>query len=53
MMTHKRISFVKSGVRIFGYLIVVMSYPRTYLAGAFVFLIFSEVVGILEELGEK
>ena len=42
---HQLISFVKSGIRIAGYICL----PFHLIVGTFV-LIFSEVVGILEEL---
>ena len=42
---HQQISFIKSGVRILGYLCIPFS-----LLWAAVFLILSEVVGIIEEL---
>ena len=42
---HKIVSFIKSGVRILGYLLIPYSLPIA--AGV---LIFSEIVGILEEL---
>ena len=42
---HKIISFIKSGIRIVGYIFI----PFDLTSAAFV-LIFSEIVGILEEL---
>jgi len=42
---HQIVSFIKSGVRIFGYLLI----PFNLVAAAIV-LIFSEVIGIIEEL---
>lgn len=42
---HQTISFIKSGIRILGYMLV----PVSLIAAAFV-LIFSEIVGIYEEL---
>lgn len=46
-MSHQSISFVKSGVRILGYLCLGIIHPTT--AGI---LIASEVIGIVEELGQ-
>ena len=42
---HQRISFIKSGIRILGYVCIPFS-----LIGATVILILSEVVGVYEEL---
>jgi hypothetical protein len=42
---HQLISFIKSGVRIFGYAIIPFN-----LVWATIFLILSEVIGIVEEL---
>lgn len=42
---HQRISFLKSGIRIIGYLTIPFS-----LVGAMVVLTLSEIIGILEEL---
>ena len=42
---HRRISFLKSGIRIIGYVFIPFS-----LITATVFLVISEVVGIIEEL---
>jgi len=42
---HKIVSFIKSGVRIFGYLLIPFSLPLA--AGI---LVFSEIIGIIEEL---
>ena len=42
---HRQISFIKSGVRILGYAAIPFS-----LGWAVVFLILSEVIGIIEEL---
>ena len=42
---HKIISFIKSGVRIVGYLLILYSLPI-----AVGVLIFSELIGIIEEL---
>ena len=52
-MTHKKISFVKSAVRIVGYFMGLVAFHHTLLGGAFYVLILSEMVGIIEELGEK
>ena len=42
---HQIVSFIKSGIRIFGYILL----PFSVLAGASV-LVVSEVIGIIEEL---
>lgn len=42
---HRRISFIKSGIRIIGYLLI----PFDLITAAII-LIFSEIVGVLEEL---
>ena len=42
---HQFVSFIKSGIRIFGYILL----PFNILAGASV-LVVSEVIGIIEEL---
>ena len=42
---HQRISFLKSGIRIIGYITIPFS-----LTGAMVVLTMSEIIGILEEL---
>lgn len=42
---HKIISFIKSGIRILGYALIVVNIPAAVLI-----LILSEVVGIIEEL---
>ena len=42
---HQFVSFIKSGIRIFGYILL----PFSILAGASV-LVVSEVIGIIEEL---
>jgi hypothetical protein len=47
-LSHQTISFVKSGIRIFGYICLLDSLSLA----AFV-LIVSEVIGVLEEVGEK
>lgn len=47
-MTHKEISFIKSGIRLFGYLLL----PCTIIGAALV-LLASEVVGVWEEWNEK
>jgi hypothetical protein len=54
MSLHKKISFVKSVVRIFGYYaiwIALPDNPMMFFAG--LVLIVSECIGIVEELGEK
>jgi len=52
-MTHKNISFIKSAIRIIGYFMGLAAFHPTLLGRAFCVLIFSEVIGIIEELGEK
>ena len=47
-MTHKQISFIKSGIRIVGYILLV---PNLTLG--MIVLVVSEVVGILEEVNEE
>lgn len=47
-MTHKQISYIKSGIRIAGYALL----PLSILAAALV-LFASELVGIAEEWGER
>ena len=42
---HKIISFIKSGIRIFGYALLPF-----HLVASVIFLILSEVVGVIEEL---
>lgn len=54
MSTHKKISFVKSFVRIFGYVVGMTGsgYNETLFA-AWIILAVSEIIGIVEELDEK
>lgn len=47
-MTHQQISFLKSGLRILGYGLLLYS-----LVWAVVVLVVSELLGILEEVGEE
>ena len=54
MSTHKIISFVKSFIRIFGYVALSQAFGDNvtgYAAAAV--LVLSEVLGIVEEIGEK
>jgi len=54
MSTHKKISFIKSTIRIFGYFGIWIAFPdnpTAFLVG--LVLIVSEVIGILEEAEEK
>lgn len=54
MSTHKKISFIKSTVRILGYFGLMTAFELNvtgYLAG--VILIVSEIIGVAEEFGEK
>lgn len=46
-MSHQTISFVKSAIRIFGYILI-----PTHLMGAAWILVISELIGIAEEVGE-
>lgn len=54
MSTHKKISFIKSAVRIFGYFGLMLAFGDNVM-GFFVgmVLIISELIGVMEELGEK
>ena len=45
-LTHQQISFVKSGIRLLGYVLLVISLPLAALV-----LFVSEVIGIVEEVG--
>lgn len=45
-MTHQLISFVKSAIRIGGYLLLTYSHPI-----AACVLVFSEIIGVVEEIG--
>lgn len=47
-MRHQTISFIKSGVRLAGYVALLVSIPMGVL-----WLIVSEVIGILEEIGHE
>ena len=47
-MTHQIISFIKSGIRIIGYCLLVID-----LYAAIVILVASEFLGIAEEFGEE
>ena len=54
MSTHKTISFVKSTIRIFGYFGLMLAFGDNvtgFFAG--LVLIGSEIMGIVEEVGEK
>jgi hypothetical protein len=54
MSTHKKISFAKSTIRIFGYWGLALAFgdnPVGYFAA--LVLITSEVLGVIEEIGEK
>jgi hypothetical protein len=54
MSNHKTISLIKSGLRILGYALGVTAFFHNDLAaGAFLILIWSEILGIMEEAGEK
>ncbi len=47
---HQQISFLKSGIRIFGYALLMLAVPTGWMALASIILIGSEVIGIYEEL---
>lgn len=51
-MSHQTISFIKSGIRILGYITLVPA-SLGWLAMPAALLILSEVIGIIEEFGEK
>lgn len=47
-MRHQTISFIKSGIRIVGYVYLVID-----IGAAMVLLVTSEIIGILEEVGHE
>lgn len=49
---HKLISFIKSSIRLSGCALGIFAFPGL-LAAVFWFLFAAEILGILEELGEK
>lgn len=52
-MSHKTLSFLKSGIRIIGYFSLWLAFPAIpEVFGASMILILSEIVGIVEEVGE-
>ena len=51
-MTHQTISFIKSGIRIAGYLFLV-PFSFGLLVVPALILVASELVGVVEEFGEK
>lgn len=53
MSTHKKISFVKSFIRLFGCGAGMVATVNPALFAAFVALAVAEVFGIVEEIGEK
>jgi len=54
MSTHKKISFAKSFIRIFGYFALGLAFgDNTMGFAAAMILVASEVLGIVEEIGEK
>lgn len=54
MSTHKKISFVKSTIRIFGYFVgMAAAGDNVTLFAAWMILAVSEVIGVIEELDEK
>lgn len=54
MSLHKKISFYKSAVRLVGYILGMAAFWNNTLAFvAFAVLFISEVIGVVEELGEK
>lgn len=48
MNQHKKISFIKSGVRLIGCFLGILAFPGFY-AAAFYFLFIAEILGIIEE----
>lgn len=50
-MTHQTVSFVKSGIRIIGY-IALVPYSLGFLYVPAGILILSELIGVVEEFGE-
>jgi hypothetical protein len=50
---HKKISFIKSAIRIVGYFLGAVAIPGVLAGVAFSVLVISELVGIYEERGEK
>ncbi len=54
MSTHKAISFIKSFIRILGYVALAIAFGDNVMGyAAAVILVLSEVLGIVEEIGEK
>ena len=53
MSLHKKISFVKSAIRILGYGLLAYVWPTYFMWVVAIVLILSEIIGIIEELGEK
>ena len=51
-MSHQTISFIKSGIRIAGYLCLI-PFSLGWLAVPALILVVSEVVGVVEEFGER
>lgn len=49
---HKTLSFVKSGIRILGYFALWLAFPNNEMALPAFILIISEIIGIIEEVGE-
>jgi hypothetical protein len=47
-MKHQQISFIKSGIRLLGYILI----PVSLIVASFV-LVISEVLGIVEEIGHE
>jgi hypothetical protein len=59
MSLHKKLSFIKSTIRLLGYTVGALStmhsddpFLSTFLFYAFVVLFVSEIIGVFEELGE-
>ena len=52
-MSHKALSFLKSGIRIIGYFVLWLAFPvNPEIFAASMILILSEIIGIVEEVGE-
>jgi hypothetical protein len=51
-MTHQTISFIKSGVRILGYVLLI-PFSFGFLTIPAVVLVISELIGVVEEIGHE
>jgi hypothetical protein len=52
MTAHAQLSYIKSGIRIFGYLFMLGVTQHPCILVAAILLLIAEVVGIVEEIGE-